>query len=260
MNGNGSEEKGIDMRYYEYGKRNKPVIVLLHGGGLSWWNYKEIAAGLEKQFHVILPVLDGHAGSDRPFTTIENNADEIIQFIDENFQGHVLLMGGLSLGAQILVDILAKRKDICEYTIIESCLAKPQKIIRTLIGTSVSISYGLIAKKWFAKLQFKSLKMKEDLFDDYYRDSCAIEKQDMIHFLQANAEFSVKTSLKQVSAKAIVVVGGKEQKIMKQSARLLSDLIPDARLHICKGYYHGQFSINHPEEYVQLLQKLIYNE
>ena len=27
------------MEYKEYGSKNKDIIILLHGGGLSWWNY-----------------------------------------------------------------------------------------------------------------------------------------------------------------------------------------------------------------------------
>ena len=51
------------MNYVEYGKGNRNVIILLHGGGLSWWNYQEIAERLQKDYHIILPILDGHAGS-----------------------------------------------------------------------------------------------------------------------------------------------------------------------------------------------------
>lgn len=68
--------------------------MLLHGGGLSWWNYREVAEGLQDHFHVILPILDGHAGSDRDFTTIQSNAAEIISFIDTQLKGSVLLIGG----------------------------------------------------------------------------------------------------------------------------------------------------------------------
>ena len=27
----------------EYGAHNSQTIILLHGGGLSWWNYREVA-------------------------------------------------------------------------------------------------------------------------------------------------------------------------------------------------------------------------
>ena len=70
------------MNYIEYGKENSDVIVLLHGGGLSWWNYKEAAERLQMDYHVIIPIIDGHAGCDKPFTTIENNSSEIIEFIN----------------------------------------------------------------------------------------------------------------------------------------------------------------------------------
>ena len=43
------------MRYVEYGKENDNIILLLHGGGLSWWNYEEVAKSLQDDYHIILP-------------------------------------------------------------------------------------------------------------------------------------------------------------------------------------------------------------
>ena len=51
----------------EYGTEHKETILLLHGGGLSWWNYRDAAELLQDEYHVILPILDEHAGSDRSF-------------------------------------------------------------------------------------------------------------------------------------------------------------------------------------------------
>ena len=31
------------MQYVEYGAHNSQTVILLHGGGLSWWNYCEVA-------------------------------------------------------------------------------------------------------------------------------------------------------------------------------------------------------------------------
>jgi len=151
----------------EYGKSNKDIIILIHAGGLSWWNYEEVSEILKSNYHVILPILDGHSGSDRDFTSIENNANEIIEYIDNNYNGNVKLIGGLSLGAQILLDILSKRDNICEYAIIESALVFPMKMTNRFIESSINMSYGLINKKWFSKLQFKSLKIKEE-----FRSKC----------------------------------------------------------------------------------------
>lgn len=97
------------MNFKEYGNKNKDTIMLLHGGGLSWWNYREEAERLQKSYHIIIPILDGHSDSDRRFTSIEDNAQEIIDYIENNYDGHISLIGGLSLGGQILLEILSKK-------------------------------------------------------------------------------------------------------------------------------------------------------
>lgn len=240
----------------EYGKSNKDIIILLHGGGLSWWNYEEVSEILKSNYHVILPILDGHSGSDRDFTSIENNANEIIEYIDNNYNGNVKLIGGLSLGAQILLDILSKRDNICEYAIIESALVCPMKMTNILIESSINMSYGLINKKWFSKLQFKSLKIKKELFDKYYIDSSNITKNNMISFLKANSNYHLK-NIKTNKSKSIVIVGSKERPIMIKSAKIIHDELINSELEILSGYYHGDLSINHPNEYAEKVKKLI---
>ena len=240
----------------EYGKSNKDIIILLHGGGLSWWNYEEVSEILKSNYHVILPILDGHSGSDRDFTSIENNANEIIEYIDNNYNGNVKLIGGLSLGAQILLDILSKRDNICEYAIIESALVCPMKMTNILIESSINMSYGIINKKWFSKLQFKSLKIKKELFDKYYIDSSNITKNNMISFLEANSNYYLK-NIKTNKSKSIVIVGSKERSIMIKSAKRIHDELINSELEILSGYYHGDLSINHPNEYAEKVKKLI---
>ena len=240
----------------EYGKSNKDIIILLHGGGLSWWNYEEVSEILKSNYHVILPILDGHSGSDRDFTSIESNANEIIEYIDNNYNGNVKLIGGLSLGAQILLDILSKRDNICEYAIIESALVCPMKMTNRLIELLINMSYGLINKKWFSKLQFKSLKIKKELFDKYYIDSSNITKNNMISFLEANSNYYLK-NIKTNKSKSIVIVGSKERSIMIKSAKRIHDELINSELEILSGYYHGDLSINHPNEYAEKVKKLI---
>ena len=244
------------MKWVEYGNNSSETIVMLHGGGLNWWNYRREAELLQNQYHVVLPILDGHAGSDAPFTTIENNASEIINYIDKNF-GSVLLVAGLSLGAQIALEILSQRKDICKYALIESAAVIPSKITNALIGPAFGSSYGLIKNKSFAKLQFKSLHMQPDLFEDYYRDTCGIQKSDMIAFMKANTSYMLKNSMKETSAKVHIYAGEKENREIMESGKVIHEVIPNSTFHILKGLYHGEFSLNHPDEYVKEVETIL---
>ena len=241
----------------EYGQQNPDVVMLLHGGGLSWWNYREVAELLAEQYHVVLPVLDGHADSDAPFTTIEDNAARLISYIDSHFGGQILAIGGLSLGGQIAVEMLSQRKDICRYALIESALVKPSKLTAAMIGPTFGMSYGLVRQKWFAKLQSDYLGIPRPLFDDYFRDTCAIGKADMIAFLKANSLYTIKPELSETAAKTKIVAGAKEQRSIRDSAKLLREAIPESSMEILPGLRHGDLSINHPVRYVEILTNWI---
>jgi len=245
------------LQYHEYGKENQDVIMLLHGGGLSWWNYQDVALKLQADYHVILPILDGHAGSDRNFTTIRDNAIEIISFINQEFKGKVLMIGGVSLWAQILLEILSIRGDICRYVIIESALCEPSSFTQSTIKPVMDSCYGLIQKKWFAKLQFKYLKIRQELFEDYYRDTCVIEKSDMIAFLQENAMYSLNESLKECSANIHIFVAEKENYAVIKSAEKIQEMIQGSSLEILPDLYHGEFSINCGSDYVKKILEII---
>ena len=246
------------MNIIELGKDNSDIIMLLHGGGLSWWHYRSESELLSRDYHVVLPILDGHAGSDDDFISIEETARKLVDFIDEKYNGHILILGGTSLGAQIVIEMMAQKNDICDYAIIESASVIPSRLTHALIGTSIAMSYGLIQKKWFAKLQFKYLRINNDLFDDYYRDTSKITKKNMISFLKANTGYKLKDSFKDTKACTRIVAGGKEQRLIRKSAKLLHDCLPESKLEIKKGLYHGEYSINNPEMYVDDLKDMMH--
>ena len=241
----------------EFGEHNKEVIILLHGGGLSWWNYLDVAELLKEKYHVVIPLLPGHAESDKDFTTIEDCAIDFIAYIDREHGGSVSLIGGLSLGGQILVEMLARRNDICKYALIESALVTPMKMTYALVKPMMDSSFGLIKKEWFAKLQFKYLKMKPDLFDDYYRDTCKITKENMISFLKANSNYSAKKELAETKVEASIFVGKKEAGNMIRSAHLLHKMLPGSSLTVMEGLSHGEFSINYAFEYAKKVEQMM---
>lgn len=245
------------MKIIEAGRQNQKVIIMLHGGGLSWWQYQAQMDLLCENYHVVLPILDGHAGSDADFTSIEDNAKRLLDYIDKTYGGSVFLIAGLSLGGQILLEMLALRKDICQYAIVESAAIILDKLTAGLVAPLFSMSFPLIKKKWFAKMQFRYLGIRADLFEHYYEDTVKLSKQNLIAFTKASSLYQVKKNLKNSLARVRIIVGEKETKKMHASARYLHDLLPDSRLEIKAGLAHGQYAINQPDLYVkELLENL----
>ena len=152
------------------------------------------------------------------------------------------------------MEMLSQKHDVCCCALIESAMAIPSRLTNALIQLAFGLSYPLVRQKRFAKLQFRQLRIKNQLFDDYYRDTCAISKEDMIAFLKANTSYQIKESIKNCSAKVHIYYGSKENQGIKKSAELIKKYIPSSCLTELNGMYHGEFSINRPDDFVAAIK------
>ncbi|CAB1250012.1 MAG: alpha/beta hydrolase [Oscillospiraceae bacterium] len=243
------------MIFKEVGRKKFPTIILLHGGGLSDWSWNPTIQLLSSEFHLVTPILDGHGedGSET-FISIQKCAEELISYIENDCDGKVFAIGGLSVGAQITVEILSTKPDIAQYAIIESALTIPIKGTTAITVPAYQFLYGLIKKRWFSKLQAKSLCVPDELFETYYQDSQKISKQSLINLTLSNGNYYLKPSIAATHAKVLIIVGSDEIKVMKESAELLHRTIPKSQLYIAKNMKHGQLSLVHTEQYIKLLK------
>ena len=248
------------MLFREYESERKDTIVLLHGGGLSDWSLSDIVNGLKDQYHVVTPIIDGH-GSDTGtvFLSIEDSAEKLISWIDAHCDGHVTAICGLSIGAQIALEVLSQRRDIAGYAVIESALLEPIAGIKAMTKPMYDMSYGLIKKRWFAKKQAEALCLPEKYFEQYYIDSSSMSKETLINISLSNGTYKLKDSITGNNAKMLIIYGSKEIKAIQNSARHLNEAVPTSQLYIAEGMKHGQLSLCYPKQYLNLLFGLLEN-
>ncbi len=243
------------MLFKETPNKGLPTIILLHGGGLSWWSLQKITNLLEDDFHVVTPIIDGHGeDAEQPFVSIEDSASKVISYIDTQLNGKVFALGGLSLGGQIVTEILSQRKDIVDYAIIESALVLPLKTAKLMAPLNM-MYFGLIKQRWFSKIQARSLGVPPEMFELYYRDSSRISKQTLIAITLSNGNYDLKSSIADTKAKVLIIAGDREIKIIKRSAERLHRAIKGSQLHYAPAMVHGELSLKHPEEYVALARR-----
>jgi pimeloyl-ACP methyl ester carboxylesterase len=249
------------VRFKSSGDKSLPAIIILHGGGLSWWSLQNEIDVLQQNYYVVTPVIDGHGeDGDETFASIEDSAKKLIKYIDESHNGKVYAIGGLSIGAQIVTETLSLRQDIAQYAIIESALVFPIKGTALFTVPAFKLFYGLMQKKWFSKMQAKTLFVPENMFERYYEDSLKISKTSLINITLSNGNYKLKSEIHNTRSKVMIVVGGKELGIMKKSAKALHEAIPDSELRILPKMGHGEISLVHPAEFLKLLSDFFANE
>ena len=111
------------MQFKTYMQKNKPVYMYLHGECLSAFSFQEEIRELKKDYTLIVPILDGHGGeAQKPFISIQDCAEQLLSYIQTHFNGHIQVLSGFSLGAQIAVTMLSMKPDLCDYAMLESAM------------------------------------------------------------------------------------------------------------------------------------------
>lgn len=256
MRGFRTREGERQMLFHEAGREGAPVIVLLHGGGLSDWSWRHALAQLAEDYRIVTPVIEGHgAACGEPFVSIADSAAQLVKYIDARWNGHVAALGGVSLGAQIAIAALAQRGDIAGCALLESALV--ERIPgRSMIGPMCRMSAGLIRRRWFAALQARELGIPKDMFEDYFADTRRMTIDSLVRVLESNADFSLPPDLPR-SLPAAIMVGERERRIMRRSARRLHEAMPGSALYVLPGMKHGELSLAHPDAYARIVRETL---
>ena len=132
------------------------------------------------------------------------------------------------------------------------------KKIFLLIAVSLLLISGCKKENNITKMSLKSILKTvakgAQLPNNYI---AKITKDNLIAFMKSNSNYEVKSTLSHTKAKTLVLVGSKERPIMKKSATKIVHLIPNSELEVLQGYYHGDISINHADDYVERVKRLV---
>ncbi|MEH7381025.1 alpha/beta hydrolase [Bacillus sp. JJ1533] len=211
----------MNLHYQEYGDTSAPLMVFLHGGGVSGWMW-DAQVHYFTQYHCLVPDLPGHGKSIAIPFSIKDSAERIINLIVEKSNGKKVILIGFSLGAQITVQLLSMKPDLIDIAIINSALVRPMTSAKKWIRPTFKLSAPLIKKRWFSKLQAKTLYVGDDYFEKYYEESYQITADGLTRVLEENMSFTIPTDFQKVNSNILVTVGEQEKSMMKKS---VNDLV-----------------------------------
>ena len=99
------------MKIYEYGDKNKPVLLLLPEALCPRTHtFAEFIKYTEKHFHIFAVSYDGMENDGSVFESVEKTAAEIENFIFENLGGKADVVYGSGMGGKIGTLIVSKEK------------------------------------------------------------------------------------------------------------------------------------------------------
>ena len=120
-----SEVKRLNLRYQEYGNKSAPLMMFLHGGGISDWMWDKQIQHF-KHYHCLVPILPEHGlnHDETPFS-IKGSAEALIPLVEEKAKGKEVILIGFSLGSQVIIQLLSMKPDLIDFAMINSALVRP---------------------------------------------------------------------------------------------------------------------------------------
>lgn len=95
------------MLFETIGNKDNPVVLMLNGSFSTGKGLSGIADKIADSYYVILPTYDGHHENGGIFTTREDQAKKIIDYLTENNINHLTLLQGVSMGAEIALTVFS---------------------------------------------------------------------------------------------------------------------------------------------------------
>ena len=254
------------MIFHEFGDKKFPHILLIHGGGNSWWNYLRQARMLSDKYHVILPTLDGHGEEyQKEYISTENSAQQIFEYIKNNCDRKLLVIGGVSLGGQITIELLSLDSDIAEKAIIDGSICIPQPKLARICTVIVKLFGKIMFSKSASKIQlglmkkmYPNMAYPEEIENYYIEDMPRVPIKTLVTIYQIYmGRYRLKDTITESKAQVLYIYGEKEMKCVKESAKLFQKMHPDCTLYEAKGYNHGYLSTYLPLEWMELVNHIL---
>ena len=235
------------MNFKTFGKEGAPTLMLIPGLGVSYEIFLPLIKVLKDKFHIIAVQIDGFTlGSYTEFTSVDDQAIQVINYIKEKLNGRLYIAYGLSLGGKILSHILERNEAVIDHSILDAAPLLP--LPRWLVSP---LKHLQSANVWTC---YHWTGFWRWVFHSHYFDVLLDECRKVFPYGGTKAVLDGYTSvyttkLESISGNDIHYWHGtKESFVAKPQVKHLKGLFPNTTVKVFKGMNHGQLLIDYPEE------------
>ena len=242
------------MEFHTFGNKNNKAVVLIHGVLTPWQIWERHIEVLKENYYVIVPALDGHIEEhESEFVSIENEAQQIEEFlIKENIED-VFALCGLSMGGVIAYKIFERQNIRIDDLIMDGA---PLMKMSFIAEKAMTAAYKSIIHK-SKKRDRKTLEnFKKDFLPERYLEI-------FLKFADTMTDSTIKNMLHsvcsgdftpvegQVCTKILYIHGTKGNEVYsKKSAQKMKTHYPDMEIKCFDGYKHAELAVYEPDKWL----------
>jgi 3-oxoadipate enol-lactonase len=233
------------------GSPTRPMLVLLHGLGMSRWMWQPQMVPLGEYYYTLAPDLPGVSGSGAtsPFS-VAAAADAVIALIrQQGYRGaHVC---GLSLGAVIALEVALRAPDLTTSLVLSGGQVHLNRLVMALEHSVLART----SERQFLKPPPLLVRKYPELVETAVDDLRKVGKQRLLDAIDALGRIDYRQRLHDISAPTLVLCGSRDWP-NRRAARALRRAIPGAKLRIVGGVGHV-WNLEDPDRFTRTLLEFL---
>lgn len=229
------------MLFNEYGDKNKPTILLMHGMLQDWHSMYDLMHFLDEDYHLIIPAMNGMYLNSPEFKDFASECEEIERYVLDKYEGKILAVYGISQGATVMTELLARNKIKIEYAFLDGLYAAHQGKISGILSyrmfKKAKKNGGKFPKAMDLVMKLMGLGEEDYIMMKYvYWD---VSDESMYNNLIENYTYKANPYLANTQAKVYLWCGGKEPYAIK-SNNIVKRYLNTYTEEIWEGLGHGK--------------------
>ena len=244
------------MDFKVFGKEGAPTLLLIPGLGVSYEIFLPLIGLLEDRFRIVAAQVDGFTlGTFTRFTSVDDQAVQVIAHVKAQYGGRLDCAYGLSLGGKILSRVLERDEVTIDHAILDAAPLLP--LPKWLVGP---LRYYQCANVWTC---YHWTGFWRWVFHSHYFDVLLDECRKTYPFGGGQAVLdgykSVYTNkLESISGPDIHFWHGtREAFVARPQAEHLLKLCPSAHIEVFPKMNHGQLLVDHPDEVARRIVEMV---
>jgi pimeloyl-ACP methyl ester carboxylesterase len=230
------------MYCLEKGNQNGQTIVFIHGGGMAGWMWKKQWDAFQ-DYHLLIPDLPDHGKSkSEGAIDIQDSAERVATLIREKANGGRAHVVGHSLGAKIIVQVLASNPELVNRAVVASALFRNMPLLNLMLNMPAYLmTVRMLKNKAILDMQARQFGFPDEEYEKNFKLEAAEETAEMLEriYTQLQKYQKLPQGLDQAETPTLIVCGEKEPNAMRESALDLAKVLPNGRALMVCGAKHN---------------------
>lgn len=259
------------IAFYETGNPGSTPVLFIHGAAGGAWCWRDVVSSLP-DFYCIAPDMPEHGASrdNQPFT-IDSTTDQLLELMRILTPGRKVNVVGLSVGAQIAVEMLTRAPEMISTAIVSGAQGIELHGYRLGIYSefTMSLIYYLGIQPWKnndAWIRWnmrQSAGIPQNFFAEFKKNFQELTRDSWSRPMAENYRFRIPQGVQFVDPPVLLVAGDKEKADVLPTLKMLLGLIPGAQAALIGNHpdwttaQQHNWPMNDPELFSKMVREWV---